>query len=155
MSDQQNQPDRHERVYAAFCGPHFQRLNDSMREGFERIDRDLHGDNGIEVRLRGVEIKTSNGFDARIKFIEKMQWWQLGVLVALVTSIMAALWYMHVTDKDEHQRVIDRIEQIGREGRGDDDGTVSPGGRGDRNDEDQVPTGGDVHVGVWADGASP
>jgi hypothetical protein len=45
-------------------------------------------------RVAKLEGKLSNGFEARVKLIERMQWWQLSIMVLLVGILVGGLWYM-------------------------------------------------------------
>ena len=66
--------EEHEKIYAQFCEPHFRHLTEGISK--------------IEERLRPVEIKISNGFDNRMKAIEKLQWWVISMLVAITGLII-------------------------------------------------------------------
>ena len=70
----------HNTLYAQFCGPRLENLASSIKdlsiEVHNRVD-------DMDVRLRPVEIKVSNGFDTRMRSVEKMQWWLLGAIGGL------------------------------------------------------------------------
>lgn len=59
---------------------------------------ELH-DIKADVRASALEIaemkgKLGDGLQSRVRAIEKMQWWQIGILVALVGTFVCGLWYM-------------------------------------------------------------
>jgi len=59
---------------------------------------ELH-DIKADVRTSGLEIaelkgKLGDGLQSRVRAIEKMQWWQIGILVALVGTFIFGLWYL-------------------------------------------------------------
>ncbi len=87
----------HDETYARFCGPRFDGLDRSVSSlvsdvnaRMDAVSNDVHGriDDMDEKRIRPMEVKLSNGFDSRIKNVETMQWWQLGLTVAIVGLII-------------------------------------------------------------------
>ena len=59
----------------------------------------------LRKRMTDVEQTLFNGYGARIKFIERMQWWQIGLLVALVGGFAVGLWTMYREDRQEYREV--------------------------------------------------
>jgi hypothetical protein len=48
----------------------------------------------LSVRLARVEGKLDNGIGSRLKFVEKMQWWQIGILVVIIGGLVGGMWTM-------------------------------------------------------------
>ncbi len=61
-----------------------------------------------------VEIKETlrNGFSTKMKFLERMQWWQLGVMVAIIAMLLGGLWYLYTTGEAQRIETIQYIRQL-------------------------------------------
>lgn len=76
----------HDKTYERFCGPRFGELVKSVNH----LSHEVHDRIDVldEKHVRPMEAKFHNGFDVRIKNVEKMQWWQLGLMVTIVGMII-------------------------------------------------------------------
>jgi hypothetical protein len=63
---------------------------------------------GIEVaHIKG---KLSDGLECRVRTIEKMQWWQLGIMVTLVGVLIGGLWFMARESSQRSERMMQALE---------------------------------------------
>jgi hypothetical protein len=63
-----------------------------------------------------IEGKLDNGLDSRIKVIEKMQYWQLGVMVAIITGLLIGLWYLTTRTMEADAKLLQQVQIIVQQG---------------------------------------
>lgn len=83
MSDEQRKAD--DRRWAEHCRPAFDSLHQEHIALVTRLDNRL---DKHDERLREIEVITKNGYDVRLKAVERMQWWQLGILITIFGLII-------------------------------------------------------------------
>jgi hypothetical protein len=68
---------------------------------------------GSVARIEG---KLDNGLSSRIKMIEKMQYWQLGVMVAIITGLLIGLWYLTTRTMEADAKLLQQVQIIVQQG---------------------------------------
>ncbi len=66
----------------------------ARRTNSQRLDDlelEVHGQGKCLSRIEG---ELHDGLHSRVKLIERMQWWQIGIMVMLVGVLVAGLWVM-------------------------------------------------------------
>jgi len=63
-----------------------------------------------------IEGKLDNGFNSRIKVIEKMQYWQLGVMVAIITGLLVGLWFLTTRTMEADAKLLQQVQIIVQQG---------------------------------------
>ena len=86
MSDVQH----HDRTYEQFCKPTFNRV-----EG--RVDEN-------ETAIRQLE-KLVFSSEKRLKIVEKIQWFLIGLVVSMVSGLMVALWLLFNQVSDNYAQL--------------------------------------------------
>ncbi len=77
-----------DRRWQEHCQPAFDRLHTDH----EKLAAEVKGVlTEHDKRIRGVEIVTQNGYGARLKHVERMQWWQLGILASIAVALIINL----------------------------------------------------------------
>ena len=77
----------------------------------EQAAREVKQD--VEELGKAVELikgKLSNGLESRVRVIEKMQWWQIGIMVTLVGVLIGGLWYMARESAGRSERMMQTLE---------------------------------------------
>jgi hypothetical protein len=69
----------------------------------------------LEVGMAEMQGKLSNGLESRVRQIERMQWWQIGIMVAMIGALIGGMWMMlqrgSLTARENQQLLLQHIEQ--------------------------------------------
>jgi hypothetical protein len=63
----------------------------------------------IRISLAQVQGKLDNGLTTRVRLIEKMQWWQIGIMITMVGALLGGMWVMLQRGSEtarENQRIL-------------------------------------------------
>ncbi len=67
-------------------------------------------------RVAKIEGKLDNGITARIRFIERMQWWQIGIMVVIIGGLVAGMWTMlrqgSATARENQKLLLDHVRGV-------------------------------------------
>jgi len=66
---------------------------------------------GIQEGLIKLTAKIENGLSSRVKLIERMQWWQLGIMVAIVTAVIGGLWLLYQAATNDQAKLVELLEK--------------------------------------------
>jgi hypothetical protein len=66
----------------------------------------------LENKIAEIEGKIGNGLEARVRLIERMQWWQIGIMVAIIGALVGALWYLTTHTMDSNAEILRRVNEM-------------------------------------------
>lgn len=81
----------HNRMYAQFCGPRLEKIDKDLSNLHKEVQgvKDERAELSIAIeRLRG---RIENGLTSRVKSIDSLQRWQMGILAAIFLAIAGAM----------------------------------------------------------------
>ena len=61
-------------------------------------------------RVACIEGKLTDGLESRVRMIERMQWWQIGIMVTLVGVFVGGLWILTQRIMDKNDELLKRLE---------------------------------------------
>ena len=72
----------------------------------------LHEDDLKDLREGMIELKgkLTNGLSSRVKSIERMQWWQIGIMVGIIGMVLFGLWYFTTRTLDANAALLERVD---------------------------------------------
>ena len=65
----------------------------------------------LTTAIARFEGKLANGLSARVKLIERMQWWQFGVMVAIIGIVISGLVFLWRDGQDRTQQMLNKLDQ--------------------------------------------
>lgn len=60
----------------------------------------------LAVQVARIEGKLDNGLSSRVRLIERMQWWQIGIMVAFFAFVLGAMVFLYQTGQSERAEVL-------------------------------------------------
>jgi len=66
---------------------------------------------GIHEGLMKLSAKIENGLSSRVRLIERMQWWQLGIMVAIVGAVIGGLWLLYQAAATDQAKLLEMLEK--------------------------------------------
>lgn len=78
-------------------------MSDALQSG-----NDLHN---LALQFAYLKGQLENGLTARVRVIERMQWWQLGALVSIIVLVLVGMFAMFNSARSEKAAVLERLDR--------------------------------------------
>lgn len=87
-------------------------MRKTTSERLDILEKDMRE---VKICMAHIEGKLGNGLESRVRQIEKMQWWQIGILVAIIAGLVGGMWTMlrqgSVTTRENQRILREHIER--------------------------------------------
>jgi hypothetical protein len=70
----------------------------------------------LTAGLARIEGKLDNGINAKIAWLSKFQWWQLSIMVAIIGSILYAMFYFTGKTMEANDRLLSEVRTLVQQG---------------------------------------
>ncbi len=68
--------------------------------------------NGLNDGMIDLKAKLGNGLNKRVERIEKLQYWQMGVMVGIIGIVIFGLWYFTTRTLDANSMLLDEVRRM-------------------------------------------
>lgn len=67
---------------------------------------------GLNDGMIDLKAKLGNGLNKRVERIEKLQYWQMGVMVGIIGIVIFGLWYFTTRTLDANSMLLDEVRRM-------------------------------------------
>jgi hypothetical protein len=73
------------------------------------LSKNNRGITALRLEVMRLSTIVENGLSKRVEWIERMQWWQIGILVTLVGVVIGGLFILYQSGSSERLQVITEL----------------------------------------------
>ena len=70
----------------------------------------------LAVGLSRIEGKLDNGINARIAWLTRIQWWQLGVMVTIIGMVIFGMWFFTTRTLSANDNLLKEVRALVSQG---------------------------------------